>query len=644
MRRQSAHNQLRVGSPRWGYVKSFIPFVVCIALMSLGLSSYSLLHPVPSPVTTQQLGWQSWDVVDMGAGNGSSSKSSNSSVGSSIRLDVWDPSAAHTTGLTEIRVEHCMFSPHLLAGYCTPKSTPEEDKAKGKWVLVDVDLNKRTGLWYLYVYYRRTRRLDVPLISDLRIATDVSDDGWTKAHGNLHSGLYPKQDKIHLWYKLQTQDGQTEGLQQDIITEIDVLYGDDAPFYGFHRVDGGKIVNAKAGKYESVDLVYRRGAPAPVSAPEPRFHSNGTFKVLQIADLHYSVGEGKCKDTDKDPCVGDKDTEEWLARALDAERPDLVVFSGDQLNGQKTSYNARSVLAKFAKPVIDRKIPWAAVFGNHDSEIADDRAEQMRAMQQMPYSLCQSGPADVDGVGNYDIRVHSGDSSRTHIFTLFFLDSHAYQKSLLPWKKLEYDYLKQTQIDWFVNVSTSIKSIERPFRPDGGEDIPTVWAKRRLGRQTLLARPNAMMFFHIPLPEAYLAADLTEDKAYASGQLDLGSQFDKEGASNHNGGFFTEAIKHSFEVDEGGENPVTQVKVLSHGHCHMTDRCRRVDGVWMCFDGGSSFSGYGKADFDRRIRVYLVSQWGEVIETYKRLVGGDVVDRQVLVGEGAASGWGQSPQ
>jgi hypothetical protein len=33
------------------------------------------------------------------------------------------------------------------------------------------------------------------------------------------------------------------------------------------------------------------------------------------------------------------------------------------LNGQKTSYDSRSVLAKFARPVIDRKIPWAAIFG-----------------------------------------------------------------------------------------------------------------------------------------------------------------------------------------------------------------------------------------------------------------------------------------
>lgn len=76
------------------------------------------------------------------------------------------------------------------------------------------------------------------------------------------------------------------------------------------------------------------------------------------------------------------------------------MFSGDQLNGQETSYDARSVLAKFAKPVIDRRIPWAAVFGNHDSEIAADREEQMRALQAMPYSLVRAGPRGVDGYGN----------------------------------------------------------------------------------------------------------------------------------------------------------------------------------------------------------------------------------------------------
>ena len=29
-----------------------------------------------------------------------------------------------------------------------PKTTPEEDKTKGKWVMVPRDLNIRSGIWY----------------------------------------------------------------------------------------------------------------------------------------------------------------------------------------------------------------------------------------------------------------------------------------------------------------------------------------------------------------------------------------------------------------------------------------------------------------------------------------------------------------
>lgn len=55
----------------------------------------------------------------------------------------------------------------------------------------------------------------------------------------------------------------------------------------------------------------------------------------------------------------------------------------------------------------------------------------------------------------------------------------------------------------------------------------------------------------------------------------------------------------------------------------------------MCFDGGSSFSGYGQLGFDRRVRIYQLSDYGEIVETYKHLTNGDIVDRQTLVGEAA---------
>jgi hypothetical protein len=92
-----------------------------------------------------------------------------------------------------------------------------------------------------------------------------------------------------------------------------------------------------------------------------------------------------------------------------------------------------------------------------------------------------------------------------------------------------------------------------------------------------------MMWFHIPLQEAYSEADKDGD----SEPLDVGQDEGGVGYSEHNGGMFYNGIKASFEVDDDGNRQgwgevekVAQVKVLCHGHCHNTDRCRRVDGIW----------------------------------------------------------------
>jgi hypothetical protein len=251
---------------------------------------------------------------------------------------------------------------------------------------------------------------------------------------------------------------------------------------------------------------------------------------MQIADLHFSVGAAPCLDPTT-PCDGGAYayTESLVGRVLDEERPDMVVFTGDQLNGQGTTWDAASVLAKFAAPVISRRIPWAAVFGNHDSEDAREsgfRGDQMRLMQGLPYSLVQAGPEDVYGVGNYVLKVWSADASKTHLLTLYFLDSGSYAAGFLDWfgflRPVEYDYIHQSQIDWFLQESGmstlvlsclalnvlwapgSINPIVRPFVPDGGQDLGDLWKRQQQPPvQQKLAKPNALMFFHIPLYASY---------------------------------------------------------------------------------------------------------------------------------------------
>lgn len=150
---------------------------------------------------------------------------------------------------------------------------------------------------------------------------------------------------------------------------------------------------------------------APPRATPLHFSHDGNFKIMQIADLHFSVDQGECRDTSV-PCTdgGDKTTLSFLASVLDKEKPDFVVFSGDQLNGQGTSWDAKSVLAKFGRVMNERQIPWTAIFGNHDDEDGETRREQIRYMQNMPYSLVQAGPKDLHGVGNYVLKVFSADA------------------------------------------------------------------------------------------------------------------------------------------------------------------------------------------------------------------------------------------
>jgi len=99
---------------------------------------------------------------------------------------------------------------------------------------------------------------------------------------------------------------------------------------------------------------------------------------------------------------------------------------------------------------------------------------------------------------------------------------------------------------------------------------------------------------------------------------------------------FENGILKALESDHRSNGNVLEVKAIGNGHCHLTENCRRVKGVWQCFGGGSSYSGYGKIGFDRRFRVYEISDYGETIKTWKRTEHDDIVDEMILAGPGAA--------
>lgn len=87
-------------------------------------------------------------------------------------------------------------------------------------------------------------------------------------------------------------------------------------------------------------------------------HGSSLFKIMQLADLH--MGE----DADQD-----NRSMTTMAALLDKEKPDLVVFSGDQLTGESIASLdiRRKLLYNMTRPLVARGIPWASIFGNHDA-------------------------------------------------------------------------------------------------------------------------------------------------------------------------------------------------------------------------------------------------------------------------------------
>lgn len=130
----------------------------------------------------------------------------------------------------------------------------------------------------------------------------------------------------------------------------------------------------------------------------------------------------------------------------------------------------------------------------------------------------------------------------------------------------EYDWLKESQIDWYRNQSEHQPTLVRPYRPAGyrpaGSPSPHLTKLvRRQQKSRKTRKPPAIMFFHIPLPEAYEKADKI---TATGGELVYGNQRQGPMCPNKGVGFFERGVLNV--TDGAGE---TEVKVIANGHAHV---------------------------------------------------------------------------
>ncbi|KFK25759.1 hypothetical protein AALP_AA8G155800 [Arabis alpina] len=351
--------------------------------------------------------------------------------------------------------------------------------------------------------------------------------------------------------------------------------------------------------------------PIPASAQQHRklrFGVNGEFKILQVADMHFGNGATtRCQDVlpDQKLHCSDLNTTAFMSRVIAAEKPNLIVFTGDNIFGSDAKDAVKSMNDAFA-PAIESKIPWVAVLGNHDQESTLTRQGLMNHIVKLPNTLSQVNPPEaahyIDGFGNYNLQIHGVASSSLQnksVLNLYFLDSGDF--SSLPNLK-GYDFITTSQQFWFDRTS---KRLQREYN----------------------AKPNpqdgvapGLAYFHIPLPEFW---------TFNSKNATKGVRQEGTFSAPTNSGFFTTLVARG------------DVKSVFVGHDHVNDFCGKLRGLNLCYGGGFGYHAYGKAGWARRARVVVVDvnkkrkgKWGDVksIRTWKRLDDQllSVIDAQVL--------------
>lgn len=299
---------------------------------------------------------------------------------------------------------------------------------------------------------------------------------------------------------------------------------------------------------------------------------NGRFKIMQIADVQENANPNP-------------DTIKLIALAVEREKPDLVIFTGDQVKGYSTSFRketakkVENLIATITQPLIDNSVPFAVTFGNHDRDCGLSNREQFAFYTKLKGCI-KPESRSVDDPGTYSLILYGSDTE-SPVCALYVIDSNA--------KSPDGSYAPVTkeQIIWYQTERERLKA-------ENGTYLP------------------ALVFQHIPLPEYYRAirkvSSLTKGRveAFGSHKNEYYALFDD---SIQNGGFMLESPACP-EINNGEFDAFREkgdVFGVFVGHDHNNSFVRNVDGIDLGYTQGCGFSTYGPGK-NRGVRCFILNE------------------------------------
>lgn len=317
-----------------------------------------------------------------------------------------------------------------------------------------------------------------------------------------------------------------------------------------------------------------------------RFQKDGTFKIMQITDMQEI------------PAVS-PDTLALLEAAVEAEKPDLVVYTGDQIKGYGVTYKGKGTalenavketIAKLLEPVTKRNIPFAVTFGNHDRQVGISNADQFAHIYKSFPNCIGTLTEGVEG-GTYNIPIKASDGSDRDVFNLYLMDSGTDKKGG------GYEAFDPNILDWYRNTRDALKE-------KNGHYVPSI------------------VFQHIPLPEYYhvLKRVKKSEKGAIQAFRTHKHEFYVLGDTCRAGDVLLEPP--SIPDENTGEfqalSECGDVLAVFVGHDHKNSFVGRYQNIDLGFTQSAGFNVYGNRR-KRGVRCFVLNeQTPNAYETYTR--------------------------
>lgn len=312
---------------------------------------------------------------------------------------------------------------------------------------------------------------------------------------------------------------------------------------------------------------------------------NNKFRIMQIADV-------------QEVWPVSPDTIRLIEASLDVGRPDLVIFTGDQIKGYSSKCKGKNgagnickIIKEIIAPFEKRGIPFAVTFGNHDSQGAMSNADQMEIYKTSPFCVF-SDYASEDDCGTYCLEVKNNEEVSALIY---LMDTH----SNAP--EGGYDSVNEKQLGWY---------------------------RRTRDRYSCLP---SFAFQHIPAPEYFDV--LNKVRRFTKGAV--------RAFGNHENEYFVLDSQNCREGDFMGESPAApyrnrgqvdaflekgEMKALFVGHDHNNSFVADYKGLALAYTQGAGFNVYGPG-LDRGVRIVDITpdgSWDTHTLTYSMMLGKSV--------------------